>query len=100
MPQPLLPTLHPLPHPSLPRHLHAAPNLQPPPSPPHRPPLPQHLPPLCPLKEGQSLVVVGSVPELGSWAVSKGVQLKQAPDGMWHARVSLPTHTRMMAKVR
>jgi regulator of replication initiation timing len=40
---------------------------------------------------GQHIVLVGSMPELGSWVLSEGVNLTWSEGDMWNATVELPS---------
>ena len=48
---------------------------------------------------GQSLKVVGSIPQLGGWDPAKGLALEWKPGHAWSASLTLPSHDQMEAKV-
>jgi len=39
---------------------------------------------------GESLVIIGSTPQLGQWETARGLQMHYHPDGLWQADIRLP----------
>ena len=52
-----------------------------------------------PLKVGESLVLCGDIPELGSWDPSKGLQLEWREGDSWAGQIRLPSYAAFNAKV-
>ena len=51
------------------------------------------------LKPGESLVLCGDIPELGSWDPSKGLKLNWQPGDSWVGKIRLPAKVTFDAKV-
>ena len=51
------------------------------------------------LKVGDSLVLCGDIPELGSWDPSKGLQLEWREGDSWVGQIRLPSYAAFNAKV-